>query len=98
MLAAHEPFESKEAAIESESDIHSTSTIVKQVADRKMVRDTDEGKVLAEKKLGSAEEQARKILEDAIRNAESAKKESILAAKDEIYDLKKTELLVFRGL
>ena len=49
VLAAHEPFESKEAAIESESDIHSTSTIVKQVADRKMVRDTDEGKVLAEK-------------------------------------------------
>ena len=49
VLAAHEPFESKEAAIESESDIHSTSTIVKQVADRKMVRDTDDGKVLAEK-------------------------------------------------
>ena len=48
VLAAHEPFESKEAAIESESDIHSTSTIVKQVADRKMVRDTDDGKVLAE--------------------------------------------------
>lgn len=48
VLAAHEPFESKEAAIESESDIHSTSTIVKQVAERKMVRDTDDGKVLAE--------------------------------------------------
>ena len=33
-------------------------------------------KVTSEKKLGSAEEQARKILEDAIKNAESAKKES----------------------
>ena len=47
-------------------------------------------KVTAEGKIGSAEEQARKILEDAIRNAENAKKESIIAAKDEIYDLKKT--------
>ncbi len=46
-------------------------------------------KILAEKKLGSAEEQARKILEDAIKNAESAKKESIIAAKEEIFQLKK---------
>ena len=46
-------------------------------------------KVFAEKKLGSAEEQARKILEDAIKNAESAKKESIIAAKEEIFQLKK---------
>ena len=42
----------------------------------------------AEKKLGSAEEQARKILEDAIKNAESAKKESIISAKEEIFQLK----------
>ena len=48
VLAAHEPFESKEAAIENESDIYSRSTIIKQVADRKMVRDTDDGKVLME--------------------------------------------------
>lgn len=48
VLAAHEPFESKEAAIENESDIHSKSTIIKQVAERKMVRDTDDGKVLME--------------------------------------------------
>ena len=34
--------------------------------------------------LGSAEAQARKILEDAIKNAESAKKESIISAKEEI--------------
>ena len=46
-------------------------------------------KMGAEKKIGSAEEQARKILEDAIKNAENAKKESIIAAKDEIFQLKK---------
>ena len=46
-------------------------------------------KILAEKKLGSAEDQARKILEDAIKSAESAKKESIIAAKEEIFQLKK---------
>ena len=41
------------------------------------------------KKVGSAEEQARKILEDAIKNAENTKKESIIAAKEEIFQLKK---------
>ncbi len=46
-------------------------------------------KLGAEKKLGSAEEQARKILEDAIKNAENAKKESIISAKEEIFQLKK---------
>ena len=46
-------------------------------------------KITAEKKLGSAEEQARKILEDAIRNAESAKKEAIISAKDEIFKMQK---------
>lgn len=46
-------------------------------------------KTSAERKLGSAEEQARKILEDAIKNAESAKKESIISAKEEIFQLKK---------
>ena len=46
-------------------------------------------KSTAEKRLGSAEEQARKILEDAIKNAESAKKESIISAKEEIFQLKK---------
>ena len=46
-------------------------------------------KVSSEKKVGSAEEQARKILEDAIKNAESAKKESIIAAKDEIFQLRR---------
>ena len=46
-------------------------------------------KISAEKKIGSAEEQAKKILEDAIKNAENAKKESILSAKSEIFELKK---------
>ena len=48
ILAAHEPFESTEAAIEKESDIHSDSTIVKRVAIRKLVGDTDIGKDLKE--------------------------------------------------
>ena len=46
-------------------------------------------KASAEKKIGSAEAQARRILEDAIKNAESAKKESIIAAKEEIFQMKK---------
>ena len=46
-------------------------------------------KSTAEKKLGSAEVQARRILEDAIKNAESAKKESIISAKEEIFQMKK---------
>lgn len=46
VLAAHEPFESKEAAIENESDIYSRSTNIKQLAERKRVRDTDDGKIL----------------------------------------------------
>ena len=46
-------------------------------------------KVAAENKLGSAEEQARKILEDAIKNAESAKKELILSGREEISQLRK---------
>ena len=46
-------------------------------------------RISAENKLGSAEAQAKKILEDAIKNAESAKKESIISAKEEIFNLKK---------
>ena len=46
-------------------------------------------KSIAEKKLGSAETQAKRILEDAIKNAESAKKESIISAKEEIFQMKK---------
>ena len=46
-------------------------------------------KSVAEKKIGSAEAQARRLLEDAMKGAESAKKESIIAAKEEIFQLKK---------
>ncbi len=46
-------------------------------------------KMSAEKKLGSAEEQAKKILEDAIKNAESAKKELILSGREEVSQLRK---------
>lgn len=51
ILVAHEPFESTEAAIEKESDIHSDSTIVKRVVARKLVGDTDIGKELKERIL-----------------------------------------------
>ena len=46
-------------------------------------------KMIAEKKLGAAEEQAKNILQDAIKNAETTKKEAIFAAKDEIFQMKK---------
>lgn len=49
ILAAHDPFESTEAAIEKESDIHSDSIVVKRVSQRKLVGDTDNGKQLREK-------------------------------------------------
>lgn len=49
ILAAHEPFESTEDAIQKESDIHSDSTIVKRVMERKLVGDTDTGRELKEK-------------------------------------------------
>lgn len=48
ILAAHKPFESTEAAIEKESDIHSDSTVVKRTLERKKVEDTDVGKELKE--------------------------------------------------
>ena len=49
ILAAHDPFESTEAAIEKESDIHSESRMVKWVPERKCVGDTDIGRELKEK-------------------------------------------------
>ena len=42
----------------------------------------------AEAAIGSAEEQAKRILSDAIKSAESKKKESVLEAKDEIHRLR----------
>lgn len=48
-LVAHEPFESTEAAIERESDIHSESVIIKRVMERRLVGDTDAGMDLRER-------------------------------------------------
>ena len=42
----------------------------------------------AEAELGSAEEQAKRILEDAIKAAETKKKETLLEAKEEILSSK----------
>ncbi|MBE6673500.1 MAG: ribonuclease Y [Ruminococcaceae bacterium] len=41
-------------------------------------------RTIAEKQIGSAEEQAKKLLEDAIKAAETKRKEYLLDAKDEI--------------
>ncbi len=42
----------------------------------------------AEATIHSAEDEARRILSDAIKNAESKKKEALLEAKDEIHNLR----------
>ena len=42
----------------------------------------------AEATIGSAEDEARRILSDAMKNAESKKKEALLEAKDEIHQLR----------
>ena len=49
LLVAHEPFESKEAAVEKGSDIHSDYMVVKRVLDRRLVADTDIGSELKER-------------------------------------------------
>lgn len=49
ILAAHEPFESTEAAIQRGSDIHSESVVVQRAIKRKLVGDTDIGKDMKEK-------------------------------------------------
>lgn len=48
ILAEHEPFESVEKAVREGSDIISHSTLVQHTVRRKMVADTDEGKVMKE--------------------------------------------------
>ncbi|MBQ9108613.1 MAG: DUF3552 domain-containing protein, partial [Oscillospiraceae bacterium] len=45
-------------------------------------------KKVAEAELGSAEEEAKRILSDAIKTAESKKKEALVEAKDEIHRLR----------
>ncbi len=49
LLVAHEPFESTEAAIKKESDIHSEYMVVARTLDRRLVADTDNGKKIKEK-------------------------------------------------
>lgn len=48
LLVAHEPFESTEATIMKENDIHSELTVVQRVHDRILVGDTDNGRELKE--------------------------------------------------
>ena len=43
---------------------------------------------VAEAELGSAEEEAKRLVSDAIKTAESKKKEALIEAKDEIYKMK----------
>ncbi|MCI9406047.1 MAG: ribonuclease Y [Oscillospiraceae bacterium] len=43
---------------------------------------------VAEAEMGSAEEEAKRILSDAIKSAESRKKEALVEAKDEIYKMR----------
>ena len=45
-------------------------------------------KSMAEKEVGSAETRARTLLQEAERNAESAKREALVEAKDEIYRMR----------
>ncbi|MFI3238660.1 MAG: fructose-1,6-bisphosphatase [Lachnospiraceae bacterium] len=49
ILVAHKPFESTEAAIEKEIDIHSENIVVDRVVERKSVGDTDIGMSIKEK-------------------------------------------------
>ncbi|MGN0169617.1 MAG: fructose-1,6-bisphosphatase [Lachnospiraceae bacterium] len=48
VLVSHEPFTSIEDAIEKETDIHSHKVLVEQVTKRKLVKDTDTGRELAQ--------------------------------------------------
>lgn len=68
LLVAHEPFESTEAAIAKEKDIHSETMVVKRLMNRVLVGDTDVGKELREQ-VASLE----RLLE-AYRNGEITEK------------------------
>ncbi len=48
----------------------------------------EDRKRFAEAEIGSAEEQAKKIISDAARDADAKKKETIIEAKDEIHKLR----------
>ncbi len=67
-LSAHRPFESTEAAIEKETDIHSDAMMVKRAAERKLVGDTDIGRDLKE------QIEDLKMLLEAYRSGQIAEK------------------------
>ena len=69
ILAAHEPFESREAAIEKGSDIHSDSIMVTEMLHRVLVADTDHGKNI-KKQIADLE-----MLLEAYRNGSIAERE-----------------------
>ena len=46
-------------------------------------------KNVAEKEIGSAEEEARKIVSEAMKTAEAKKKEVVLEGKDEVHRFRK---------
>lgn len=68
LLVAHEPFESTEAAIRREQDIHSETMVVNRVLKRRLVGDTDIGRGLKEQV-----EDLERLLE-AYRNGEVKEK------------------------
>jgi ribonuclease Y len=45
-------------------------------------------KATAEKKIGSAESEARRIIEEAVKSAETKKKEFLIEAKDEVHKMR----------
>lgn len=67
-LIAHEPFSSKEDAVENERDIISSTVLVEHKAKRRMIRDTNDGKALNDKV-----EDLKKLLE-AYRSGEIKEK------------------------
>ena len=45
-------------------------------------------KKMAEGEIGSAEQEAKRIIEDAIKTADAKKKETVLEGKDEVHKLR----------
>jgi len=45
-------------------------------------------KMMAESKIGSAEHEAKRILEEADRDSEAKKREALLEAKEEVHQLR----------
>ena len=54
-------------------------------------------KMTSEAKLGSAEAEAKRIVEDAVREGETQKKEMLFNAKEEAIQIKETRLEIGRA-